>query len=158
MNERGGKRNKQLTRRRPPKMVPCSGKRTFRITHRPSILFIHAERRPSIPLILAFLLFLTFVGLSAQTDTTAAAAGLLSPLSMQNLVTLAAMTQPSLQAAAAQTPTQAALTNAATSLCKCLFRGFFYLLFWDASLGSVEPFLEIFVFCRGKFDPRRDVR
>ncbi|XP_038113824.1 CUGBP Elav-like family member 2 isoform X1 [Culex quinquefasciatus] len=56
-------------------------------------------------------------GLSAQTDTTAAAAGLLSPLSMQNLVTLAAMTQPSLQAAAAQTPTQAALTNAATSLC-----------------------------------------
>lgn len=56
-------------------------------------------------------------GLSAQTDTTtaAAAAGLLSPLSMQNLVTLAAMTQPSLQAAAAQTPT-AAITNAATSL------------------------------------------
>ncbi|XP_055549246.1 CUGBP Elav-like family member 2 isoform X2 [Wyeomyia smithii] len=51
-------------------------------------------------------------GLGAQTDTTtaAAAAGLLSPLSMQNLVTLAAMTQPSLQAAAAQTP------NAATSL------------------------------------------
>lgn len=57
-------------------------------------------------------------GLSAQTDTTtaAAAAGLLSPLSMQNLVTLAAMTQPSLQAAAAQTPTAAQLTNAATSL------------------------------------------
>ncbi|XP_062705212.1 CUGBP Elav-like family member 2 isoform X5 [Aedes albopictus] len=57
-------------------------------------------------------------GLGAQTDTTtaAAAAGLLSPLSMQNLVTLAAMTQPSLQAAAAQTPT-AAITNAATSLC-----------------------------------------
>lgn len=56
-------------------------------------------------------------GLGAQTDTTtaAAAAGLLSPLSMQNLVTLAAMTQPSLQAAAAQTPT-AAITNAATSL------------------------------------------
>ncbi|XP_058814548.1 CUGBP Elav-like family member 2 isoform X2 [Topomyia yanbarensis] len=56
-------------------------------------------------------------GLGAQTDTTtaAAAAGLLSPLSMQNLVTLAAMTQPSLQAAAAQTPS-AALTNAATSL------------------------------------------
>ncbi|XP_058453446.1 CUGBP Elav-like family member 2 isoform X2 [Malaya genurostris] len=56
-------------------------------------------------------------GLGAQTDTTtaAAAAGLLSPLSMQNLVTLAAMTQPSLQAAAAQTPS-AAITNAATSL------------------------------------------
>lgn len=55
-------------------------------------------------------------GLGAQTDTTtaAAAAGLLSPLSMQNLVTLAAMTQPSLQAAAAQTPT--AISNAATSL------------------------------------------
>lgn len=58
-------------------------------------------------------------GLGGQTDNTtaaAAAAGLLSPLSMQNLVTLAAMTQPSLQAAAAQTPTQAAITNAATSL------------------------------------------
>ncbi|XP_065078447.1 CUGBP Elav-like family member 1 isoform X4 [Ochlerotatus camptorhynchus] len=56
-------------------------------------------------------------GLGAQTDSTtaAAAAGLLSPLSMQNLVTLAAMTQPSLQAAAAQTPT--AMSNAATSLC-----------------------------------------
>ncbi|XP_065078445.1 CUGBP Elav-like family member 2 isoform X2 [Ochlerotatus camptorhynchus] len=55
-------------------------------------------------------------GLGAQTDSTtaAAAAGLLSPLSMQNLVTLAAMTQPSLQAAAAQTPT--AMSNAATSL------------------------------------------
>lgn len=55
-------------------------------------------------------------GLGAQTDTTtaAAAAGLLSPLSMQNLVTLAAMSQPSLQAAAAQTPT--AISNAATSL------------------------------------------
>ncbi|XP_055595791.1 CUGBP Elav-like family member 1-A isoform X3 [Uranotaenia lowii] len=55
-------------------------------------------------------------GLGAQTDTTtaAAAAGLLSPL--QNLMTLAAMTQPSLQAAAAQTPTTA-ITNAATSLC-----------------------------------------
>ncbi|XP_055595790.1 uncharacterized protein LOC129746246 isoform X2 [Uranotaenia lowii] len=54
-------------------------------------------------------------GLGAQTDTTtaAAAAGLLSPL--QNLMTLAAMTQPSLQAAAAQTPTTA-ITNAATSL------------------------------------------
>lgn len=55
-------------------------------------------------------------GIGAQTDTTAAA-GLLTPLSMQNLVTLAAMTQPSLQAAAAQTPT-AAITNAANSLCK----------------------------------------
>ncbi|XP_055637686.1 CUGBP Elav-like family member 2 isoform X2 [Toxorhynchites rutilus septentrionalis] len=53
-------------------------------------------------------------GLTAQPDTTAAT-GLLTPLSMQNLVTLAAMTQPSLQAAAAQTPT-AAITNAANSL------------------------------------------
>lgn len=59
-------------------------------------------------------------GLGAQTDTSAAAAAasLLAPLSMQNLVTLAAMTQPSLQtaaAAAAQTPASA-ITNAATSL------------------------------------------
>uniref|UniRef100_A0AAG5DA05 RRM domain-containing protein n=1 Tax=Anopheles atroparvus TaxID=41427 RepID=A0AAG5DA05_ANOAO len=61
-------------------------------------------------------------GLGAQTDTTsaaaAAAASLLGPLSMQNLVTLAAMTQPSLQsaaAAAAQTPATA-INNAATSL------------------------------------------
>lgn len=60
--------------------------------------------------------FLQGLGAQADTQTAAAAAGLLSPLSMQNLVTLAAMTQPSLQAAAAQTPTQAALTNAATSL------------------------------------------
>ncbi|XP_058125816.1 CUGBP Elav-like family member 2 isoform X2 [Anopheles coustani] len=60
------------------------------------------------------------LGLGAQTDTSAAAAAasLLAPLSMQNLVTLAAMTQPSLQtaaAAAAQTPASA-ITNAATSL------------------------------------------
>ncbi|XP_058060824.1 CUGBP Elav-like family member 2 [Anopheles bellator] len=59
-------------------------------------------------------------GLSAQTDTTSAtaAANLLGPLSMQNLVTLAAMAQPSLQtaaAAAAQTPVSA-ISNAATSL------------------------------------------
>lgn len=157
MNERGGKRNKQLTRRRPTKIAPVPGKRTFRITHRPSILFIHAERRPSIPLILAFLLFLTFVGLSAQTDTTAAAAGLLSPLSMQNLVTLAAMTQPSLQAAAAQTPTQAALTNAATSLCKCLFISIFY--FGTRPLGVLSRSWRSLSFLSGqKFDPRRDVR
>uniref|UniRef100_A0A182T6K1 Secreted protein n=1 Tax=Anopheles maculatus TaxID=74869 RepID=A0A182T6K1_9DIPT len=60
-------------------------------------------------------------GLSAQTDTTsAAAASLLAPISLQNLVTLAGITQPSLQtaaAAAAQTPATA-ISNAATSLCK----------------------------------------
>ncbi|XP_035908857.1 CUGBP Elav-like family member 2 isoform X2 [Anopheles stephensi] len=58
-------------------------------------------------------------GLSAQTDTTsAAAASLLAPISLQNLVTLAGITQPSLQtaaAAAAQTPATA-ISNAATSL------------------------------------------
>uniref|UniRef100_A0A182MMN7 RRM domain-containing protein n=1 Tax=Anopheles culicifacies TaxID=139723 RepID=A0A182MMN7_9DIPT len=58
-------------------------------------------------------------GLSAQTDTTsAAAASLLGPISLQNLVTLAGITQPSLQtaaAAAAQTPATA-ISNAATSL------------------------------------------
>uniref|UniRef100_A0A182VUV8 RRM domain-containing protein n=1 Tax=Anopheles minimus TaxID=112268 RepID=A0A182VUV8_9DIPT len=55
----------------------------------------------------------------AQTDTTsAAAASLLAPISLQNLVTLAGITQPSLQtaaAAAAQTPATA-ISNAATSL------------------------------------------
>ncbi|XP_050077173.1 CUGBP Elav-like family member 2 isoform X4 [Anopheles maculipalpis] len=58
-------------------------------------------------------------GLSAQTDTTsAAAASLLAPISLQNLVTLAGITQPSLQtaaAAAAQTPATA-ISNAANSL------------------------------------------
>jgi hypothetical protein len=59
-------------------------------------------------------------GLSAQTDSqaAAAAAGLLAPMSVQNLVTLAAMSQPSMQAAAANSPTAAQLTTAAQSLCK----------------------------------------
>jgi bruno len=58
------------------------------------------------------------IGLSAQSDSqaAAAAAGLLAPMSVQNLVTLAAMSQPSMQAA--NSPTAAQLTNAAQSLCK----------------------------------------
>lgn len=53
-----------------------------------------------------------FTGLSGQT---ADAASLLAPMSMQNLVTLAAIAQPQISAAS-QAPSQ--LTPPATSLCK----------------------------------------
>lgn len=65
-------------------------------------------------------------GLSAQTDATTAAAGLLTPnLPLQNLVTLAAMAQ---QPNLAAQPTAAQLTNAATSLCK--FQNNLFSLFY----------------------------
>lgn len=54
------------------------------------------------------------LGLSAQTET-AAAAGLMQPMNIQNLAALAAITQPSLQAA--QQP-NGQLSNAAALLCK----------------------------------------
>lgn len=71
------------------------------------------------------LLLLNGLGLGAQTgnaDTAAvtaaaAAAGLLPSMTVQNLATLAAMTQPSL-GNTANTPSSAQLTNTAALLCK----------------------------------------
>lgn len=69
------------------------------------------------------------LGLSAQTETAAAAAGLMQPMNIQNLAALAAITQPSLQAAAQQPNGQ--LTNAAALLCKYRLKLFFklYIIF-----------------------------
>lgn len=55
------------------------------------------------------------LGLSAQTET-AAAAGLIQPMNIQNLAALAAITQPSLTAPAQQPNGQ--LSNAAALLCE----------------------------------------
>lgn len=65
------------------------------------------------------------LGLGAQTGTAdtaaataaAAAAGLLPPMTVQNLAALAAMTQPSL-GNATNNPGNAQLTNTAALLCK----------------------------------------
>lgn len=69
-------------------------------------------------------------GLSGvQTDTTsvAAANGMLSPFSVQNLLTMAALGQPQLGASNQQISAQ--LTNAATSsLCKYLLFNFDFLI------------------------------
>lgn len=78
-----------------------------------------------------------FIGLQAQTETTptqqstvanlqaAAAAGLLGPMSVQNLLTLAAMSQPSLAGTTATTTTNQPTINGSStatsnpaSLCK----------------------------------------
>lgn len=71
----------------------------------------------------------SFAGLSAQSESAAAAAaGLLPPMNIQNLAALAAMTQPSIQAA--QQPS-AQLSNAAALICKYLtniFNGHISLL------------------------------
>lgn len=73
-------------------------------------------------------------GLGAQTETAAAAAaGLLAPMSVQNLVTLAAMTQPTLTATQ---PTAAQLTNAATSLCKYTFLYYHFIL--SIALAAIQ--------------------
>lgn len=76
-------------------------------------------------LILKNLDYLALVlGLGAQTNSAAdsataaaAAAGLLPPMTVQNLAALAAMTQPSLTNAA-NNPGSAQLTNTAALLCK----------------------------------------
>lgn len=59
----------------------------------------------------------SFPGIPSQPDHTQQASGLLPPMAVQNLAALAAMTQPSMQAAAPQQPSQQ-LTNAL--LCKSL--------------------------------------
>lgn len=67
-------------------------------------------------------------GLNAQTESAAAAAaGLLPPMNIQNLAALAAMTQPSLTAAAQQPSAQ--LSNAAALICKYHFANQLTLLF-----------------------------
>lgn len=58
---------------------------------------------------------------TAASLSAAAAAGLLGPISVQNLLTLAAMTQPTLTGTTASQ--QSPMHNGAASLCKSLFVG-----------------------------------